>query len=208
MRQPCCTTVSGVTSELSTALDAYGREAVVAYLISGHYRQPLAFGEAQMEESVARVERLRNFFRDQVGASGEGSAGKQRGGPGDPSPDAPTGAGARFKAFCDALADDFNTPKALAEVFELVGEANRGELDKAEAVPVVAEMLELVGLSTLTQPDKGAEGDERALELMEERERARGQKDFVRADELRDQLAELGWVVRDSADGPQLVPKS
>jgi cysteinyl-tRNA synthetase len=50
--------------QLSTALDTYGREAVVAYLISGHYRQPLAFGEEQMEESVARVERLRNFFRD------------------------------------------------------------------------------------------------------------------------------------------------
>ena len=50
--------------QLSQALDTYGREAVVAYLISGHYRQPLAFGEEQMEEAVARVERLRNFFRD------------------------------------------------------------------------------------------------------------------------------------------------
>ncbi|HEU5105027.1 MAG TPA: cysteine--tRNA ligase, partial [Solirubrobacterales bacterium] len=50
--------------QLSTALDTYGREAVVAYLISGHYRQPLAFGAEQMEEAVARVERLRNFFRE------------------------------------------------------------------------------------------------------------------------------------------------
>ena len=57
--------------QLSEALDRYGREAVVAYLISGHYRQPLAFGEEQMEDSVARVERLRNVFRDKaVGAPG------------------------------------------------------------------------------------------------------------------------------------------
>src|SRR5215213_1369366 len=49
---------------LSEALDRYGREAVVLYLISGHYRQPLAFGEQQLEESVARVERLRNFLRE------------------------------------------------------------------------------------------------------------------------------------------------
>jgi len=57
--------------QLSEALDRYGREAVVAYLISGHYRQPLAFGEEQMEESIARVERIRNFFRDNPrGASG------------------------------------------------------------------------------------------------------------------------------------------
>src|SRR5215212_10451759 len=66
--------------QLSEALDAYGREAVVAYLISGHYRQPLAFGAEQMLEAVARVERLRNFFRDNPlvqaagEAPGEGSA--------------------------------------------------------------------------------------------------------------------------------------
>jgi cysteinyl-tRNA synthetase len=195
--------------QLSTALDTYGREAVVAYLISGHYRQPLAFGSEQMEEAVARVERLRNFFRDNpLGAPEEGSAGKQRGGPGDPSSGAQTGAVSRLEAFREALADDFNTPRALAEVFELVGETNRGEVPKDAAAEVVAEMLELVGLSTLTQPEKGAEGDERASKLMEEREQARAAKDFERADALRDELADLGWVVRDSADGPSLVPKT
>jgi cysteinyl-tRNA synthetase len=90
----------------------------------------------------------------------------------------------------------------------LVGEANRGEVPKAAAAGVVAEMLELVGLSTLTQPEKGAEGDGRALELMREREEARAAKDFARADELRDELAGMGWTVRDSADGPSLVPKT
>jgi cysteinyl-tRNA synthetase len=68
-------------------------------------------------------------------------------------------------------------------------------------------MLELVGLSSLTQPDEGAEADQRALDLMAEREEARAARDFERADALRDELAELGWMVRDSADGPSLVPK-
>jgi cysteinyl-tRNA synthetase len=195
--------------QLSEALDRYGREAVVAYLISGHYRQPLAFGEEQMEESVARVERLRNFFRDKAPrAPVGGSAGKQRGGPGDPPTGARGGAAGRFEAFKDALADDFNTPRALAEVFELVGEANRGEVDGGEAAGALAEMLELVGLSTLTQPDGGVEADPEAQGLMEEREEARAGKDFARADELRDRLAEMGWEVRDSAEGPSLVPKA
>ncbi|HYG96172.1 MAG TPA: cysteine--tRNA ligase [Solirubrobacterales bacterium] len=195
--------------QLSQALDTYGREAVVAYLISGHYRQPLAFGEGPMEEAVARVERLRNFFRENsVGASGEGSADQQRGGSGDPSPDAQTGAAPRLEAFRDALADDFNTPKALAEVFELVGEANRGEVERGAAATALIEMLELVGLGTLTQPDEGGEADEQATKLMTEREEARAAKDFERADAIRDQLAEMGWTVRDSADGPSLVPKS
>ncbi|HET7122268.1 MAG TPA: cysteine--tRNA ligase [Solirubrobacterales bacterium] len=193
--------------QLSEALDRYGREAVVAYLISGHYRQPLAFGEEEMEQAVARVERIRNFFRespvDQVSGrvSGEGSPDNSRGASGDPSP------GTRLEAFRAALADDFNTPRALAEVFELVAGANRGEVDGGEAADALAEMLELVGLSSLTQPDEGAEVDERAIELMEERERARADKDFARADAIRDELAELGWTVRDSAQGPSLVPK-
>jgi cysteinyl-tRNA synthetase len=195
--------------QLSTALDTYGREAVVAYLISGHYRQPLAFGEEQMEEAVARVERLRNFFRDKtLGPRERGPADNSGEGPADPSPGAGSGAAARVEAFKDALADDFNTPKALAEVFEIVGEANRGEVDGEVAAAAVAEMLELVGLSSLTQPEEGAEVDERATELMQEREEARAAKDFERADGLRDRLAEMGWEVRDSAEGPSLVPKA
>jgi cysteinyl-tRNA synthetase len=193
--------------QLSQALDTYGREAVVAYLISGHYRQPLAFGPEQMEEAVARVERLRNFFRENPlpaagQAPGEGSAAEPRGGAGHPSP------GARVEAFRVALADDFNTPRALAEVFELVGEANRGEVDGGEAAGAIAEMLEVVGLGTLTQPEEGAGADPEAQKLMEEREEARAAKDFARADALRDELAEMGWEVRDSASGPSLVPRA
>src|SRR5881394_248431 len=192
--------------QLAEALDRYGREAVVAYLVSGHYRQPLAFGAEQMEQAVAQVERLRNFFRehpvdgDSGGETGEGSTEEQHGGSVEPSPVS------RLAAFRDALADDFNTPRAMAEVFELVGEANRGEVPGAPEA--LAEMLELVGLSSLTQPDKGAETDAEAENLLLERDEARAAKDFGRADEIRDRLAELGWEVRDSAAGARLVPKS
>jgi cysteinyl-tRNA synthetase len=188
--------------QLSEALDRYGREPVVAYLISGHYRQPLAFGEQQMEQAVAQVERLRNFFREfgnaRGGEPGEVPSEQQRGGSAGTSP------GSRLQAFRDALADDFNTPRALAEVFELVGEANRGEVTGAPEV--LREMLELVGLGSLTEAEEGAGSD--AEKLMEEREVARGAKDFGRADEIRDELAALGWEVRDSAEGPRLVPKT
>jgi cysteinyl-tRNA synthetase len=69
--------------QLSEALDSYGREAVVAYLISGHYRQPLAFGDEQMKQAGAQVERLRNFFRENKvgrGESGEVSPSRTAGG--------------------------------------------------------------------------------------------------------------------------------
>ncbi|HEX5375353.1 MAG TPA: cysteine--tRNA ligase [Solirubrobacterales bacterium] len=196
--------------QLSEALDRYGREAVVAYLISGHYRQPLAFGPEQMEQAVAQVERLRNFFREHpVGAaSGEGLRAGSAGSSRRPSPDAAGATASRFESFREALADDFNTPKAMAEVFELVGEANREEVGRDEASEVLAEMLDLVGLGSLAQPDEGAEADEGAEKLLEERQAARAAKDFARADEIRDELAALGWEVRDSAEGAKLVPKA
>jgi cysteinyl-tRNA synthetase len=197
--------------QLGEALDRYGREAVVAYLISGHYRQPLAFGEEQMEQAKARVERLRNFFRKHpVGRdSGEGPAEQQRGGSAGPSPES------RIEAFREALADDFNTPRAMAEVSELVAEANR---EKTPGAPeAVKEMLELLGLDSLTA-EKVVEGEAAltarvALEargeaLLAEREEARAAKDFDRADEIRGRLAEMGYEVRDSADGAKLVPKA
>jgi cysteinyl-tRNA synthetase len=212
--------------QLSEALDRYGREAVVAYLISGHYRQPLSFGAEQMEQAGAQVERLRNFFREHpIGEDGEGSgrepgeapSEQQRGGSAGTSP------GSRVEAFRDALADDFNTPRAMAEVFGLVSDANRNDLPGAPEA--VREMLEIVGLQSLAavvvegaatlgvKVQMEAHGEvqtafSKAKELLEEREEARATKDYGRADEIRDRLAELGWEVRDSADGARLVPKA
>jgi cysteinyl-tRNA synthetase len=108
-----------------------------------------------------------------------------------------------LERFKDALADDFNTPRAMAEVFELVAEANRG--DVPGAAEAVREMLELVGLDSLADVEEGAGAEAEAL--LAEREEARATKDFARADQVRNRLAELGWEVRDSAEGAKLVPK-
>jgi cysteinyl-tRNA synthetase len=175
--------------QLSHALERYGSEAVVAYLISGHYRQPIAFSEKALDEAASRVERLRNFFRE---------------GPHGESMD--LSAEFFMENFLAALADDFNTPKALAEMFDLVSAANQTGVKGARQA--LTQMLDLVGLSSLTQPDKGAEADVEAENLLREREEARAAKDFARADELRDQLEALGWEVRDAAEGAKLVPKT
>ena len=190
--------------QLKAALDRYGPETVVAYLISGHYRQPLAFGEEQMEQAGAQVERLKNFFREHpVGEeSGEGPLSQRRGGSFGPSPDS-SRAGSRLNAVRGGLAADFNTPRAMAEASELVSEANREELPGAPEA--LREMLWLVGLDSVADVEDAADAD--AESLMREREEARAAKDFARADELRGRLAELGWEVRDSAEGPRLVAK-
>jgi cysteinyl-tRNA synthetase len=153
-----------------------------------------------MEEAGARVERLRNFFREHaVGRDpGDVSPEQQRGGSVETSP------GSRLEAFREALADDFNTPRAMAEIFELVGEANREEVPGA--AEAVAEMLELVGLGSIAEGQDDSHPE--AERLMRERQDARAAKDFARADEIRDELAGMGYEVRDSAEGPRLVPRS
>jgi cysteinyl-tRNA synthetase len=178
--------------QLSEALDRYGRETVLAYLISGHYRQPLAFGSEQMEQAAAGVERLRNFFREHPILAGE-DAGHLQG-----------EAAERLASFRDALADDFNTPRAMSEAFGLCADANRSKLPKASRA--LREMLVLVGLGSLAATDERP--DPGAMMLLTEREEARAVRDFDRADAIRDQLVALGWEVRDWAEGVRLVKKS
>jgi cysteinyl-tRNA synthetase len=177
----------GNVFQLSEAVDRYGPEAVIDFLISGHYRQPLSFGTEALERAKARNERVRDFFRSAQRVDG----------------DADPVASERREAFLDALAEDFNTARAMAELYELVAEGNRRPLRGAHAA--LEEMLELVGLGALARAEAAA--DPEAERLAREREEARAARDFERADRLRDEIAALGFAVRDTPDGPQLVPR-
>jgi cysteinyl-tRNA synthetase len=172
---------------LGEAIAAHGPEAVVGFLVSGHYRQPIAFGEGALEEAAARNQRIREFFRESD----------------DPAGDPAAAVSERHDAFLDALADDFNTPRALAELFGLLADARREPLAGARAA--AAEMLGLLGLESLAAGGEEGGGDADAERLLAERERARTERDFDRADEIRDRLAAAGWEVRDTAAGAKLV---
>ena len=172
--------------QLSEAIDRYGGQTVVAYLGSGHYRQPLAFSDEQLTEAAARVDRIRNYLRDAPGGEPDGFLADRR------------------QAFLDALADDFKTPQAYAVLFELVAEGNKRELPGARGV--LEELLPLLGLDGLLTAEEGAPAE--AEELLAQRQEARAAKDFDRADSIRDQLAEMGWEVRDEAGGARLVRRS
>ena len=169
--------------QLSEALDRYGPEAVVAYLASGHYRQPLAFSDEALREAASRVEGIRNYLRDAPGGGADDLVTAKR------------------EEFLEALADDFNTPRAFAALAELIAEGNRRELSGARGA--LEELLPLLGLDSLLSGEE--EADPEAERLLAEREQARAAKDFDRADAIRDQLGDLGWEVRDGAEGARLV---
>jgi len=176
----------GNIASLAEVLDAWGAEALVLFFSTGHYRQPIQFSQETMDQALARARRIREAAR--------------RLAPG-PSPEdlAPL-----REAFLDALADDFNTPKALAALADWVAEANRRE---GVGDGDLRLMLGLLGLESLFEAPQGAgdEPDAEALALLAQRDAARERRDFPESDRLRDELAARGWQVRDGADGATLV---
>jgi len=170
---------------LHDALSTYGRDALIMYFCGGHYRQPVEFDDQRLEEASARVRRIREAARKLTpGASPDWSAPRREG-------------------FFDALAYDFNTPRALAEVFDWVRDANASDSPVGDAD--LREMLGVLGLENLLEPDE-ADAPPEAVELSEARERARAARDYAEADRLRGQLREMGWEVRDGPAGPELLP--
>ena len=178
----------GNISLLHEALDRHGRDALLMYFVGGHYHQPIAYSDAAVSEAAAAVDRLRELCRRL-----------------DPAAPDPEGIDGYAERFFDHLADNFNTPAARAVLFEWVAEANR-RLASGERIGVgrLREMLYALGLENLLdEPEPEVEPE--ARRLLDEREQARAARDFARADGLRDQLAALGYEVRDGPGGPQLV---
>ena len=170
---------------LHQALDAYGRDALIMYFCGGHYRQPVEFDDERLAEARARVERISEAAR------------RLTGGP-SPAFSAPL-----RERFFDALADDFNTPAALAAVFEWVREANRAEPGSGDAD--LREMLGVLALDNLLDV-AAAEAPAEVADLADARERARAARDYAEADRLREEIRAHGWEVRDGPHGPELLP--
>jgi cysteinyl-tRNA synthetase len=174
----------GNVALLHEVLDEYGPETVVMYLISGHYRQPLAFSTAALGQAQANVKRIRE-------------AGRRLS-----SGDSPAELAGLRDRFFEALARDFNTAEALSVLNEWLRHASSRTDSTGDAH--LREMLEVLGLESLLTPSEQAPGD--VEELAEQRERARAERDFEAADRLRDEIAALGWEVRDGPAGFELLP--
>jgi cysteinyl-tRNA synthetase len=176
---------------LHEVIAAYGAEAVVMYLVSGHYRQPLAFSDSALGQAQANVKRIREAAR-RLGAGPTATR--------DPAENQQLES---FRdGFFDALANDFNTPLALAQLNEWLNAA--GSL-AATGDAQLREMLGVLGLESLLTPM--AEAPDAVRALAEQREQARAARDFATSDRLRDEIAAHGWDVRDGADGFELLPR-
>jgi len=171
----------------------YDAETVRYFLMSGHYRSQLNYGEDNLKQARAALERLYTALR-QTDAQAAVAGGEEF--------------EARFRA---AMDDDFNTPEAYSVLFDLAREVNRLKSESPEAANgLAARLRQLAGIVGLLQQDaesflqSGAQNsnDEVAeIEaLIKMRNDARQSKDWAQADVARDKLNALGIILE---DGPQ-----
>jgi cysteinyl-tRNA synthetase len=174
----------GNIATLRDVVGQWGRETVLLYFLTAHWRKPIDFSDETMAQAAAQVETFRNAFRGEEQPGGE------------------------WAALAAALDDDFDTPAALAVMHEWRRAGHLELLAEGFAIfglvferPTVAITGE--GFEIHTQGDP----PEEVVRLARERFEARSRRDFEAADSIRERIEELGWQVTDHSYGFQIVPK-
>ena len=175
-------------------LKEYSPEVVRYLLISSHYRSPINYSEESLKLSAKALERI------YIGLKGLDIA------------NAKSLTNSRYeKAYFEAMDDDFNTPEALSVLFQMVAELNKIRETNVSLACQLGKLILRLGnyLGILySDSDKFLMGEgisavnkDEIEKLIAERESARAEKNWQRADEIRDQLVDMKVIVEDSASG-------
>lgn len=167
-------------------LDKFDPEVVRFFILRAHYRSPLNYSDAHLEDAKGALTRLYTALKNVPPEDGV---------PLDWSNDYAV----RFKS---AMDDDFNTPEAMAVLFELASEVNKGK--SAELAGLLKRLGGVVGLLQRF-PEKFLKGehsndDDKIDSLVKARQEAKLSRNFTEADRIRDELKTAGIVLE---DGPQ-----
>ena len=197
----------GNVLDVGRAVDLHGRNAVRMWLLQSHYSQPIEYSEEILEEKRRSYERLLRLYR-QISHSDTSS---------ELSDELAAGLRGRLDG---AMRDDLNTPEVVAALFETTNRASHeisvrpgaaGEF--ASLAGTVEEVMTVFGFDLTPELATEVNGvrirypeepGEEVIGLAANRELARREKDWATADRLRDELAEAGWGVEDTPDGPIL----
>lgn len=184
-------------------LEKYSGEVIRFFLLSGQYRSPINFSEDLMEQAKNSLGRMENA-KENLQFLIEKSQGEIS--------DAEAKNLEIFdkyrRQFIEAMDDDLNTADAISAMFELITAINTAVKDgcsKAFAEKSLDKLMELANVLGILQQEEKAGIDDDIQELIAQRQEARKNKDYARADEIRNQLAAQGITLKDTPQGVQIV---
>ena len=171
--------------------EKYPLQVIRFFMLSAHYRTPLNFSDTLVESAKTGLDRILTA----IDLCREMAAKEET--------EHFANIEVLVKKFEDAMEDDFNTADAVSAIFEIVRESNSTVKDfSADYTKKVLKVLEdLCGVLGIETTKEEEILDEEIEKLIEERQAARKNKDFARADEIRDQLLEQGIVLKDTREG-------
>jgi cysteinyl-tRNA synthetase len=180
----------------------HSRDAIRLWMLGAHYRSTIDFAEDRLREAARALDTFVRLFQDAaaLGATVEAA-----------SP-LPADLAAHRARFIEAMDDDFNTPQAVAVLFQLADAVGKrlaeGPPAARDAVAGAALLRELGGALGLFEQGYGTvEVPPDIQVLVGEREAARKRKDYARADALRNEVLGRGWLVEDKPGGPRVTPR-
>ncbi|MEA3193729.1 MAG: cysteinyl-tRNA synthetase [Betaproteobacteria bacterium] len=159
-------------------LKKYDAEVVRFFILRAHYRSPLNYSDAHLDDAKSALTRLYTALKDQKGKA---------------DVDWSEAHAQRFKA---AMDDDFGTPEAVSVLFDLATAANTGDAAAAGQLRALGGILGILQRDT-AQFLQGGEADAWVSERISAREAARQRKDFKTADDIRQELLGKGIVLED-----------
>ena len=188
----------GNTLDISDLLEKYSPETLRLFFLSSHYRSKVSFSDKKLDDSskmIDKINRFRNNFDlDAIDAEGREYSNSHL-------------------AFLDALNDDLNTPEALGVFFDFINKMNKNidnelmtEDLKAESKIFINLFNTIFNTINTSLPEKN-NIPENIKNLASLREEMRDKSDWNEADNIRQEIEKLGWIIEDTKDGQKLLKK-
>ena len=162
-------------------LKRYDPEVVRFFILRAHYRSPVSYSDANLDDAKNALTRLYTALQDSSGGV------------------AVDWNEAHARRFKDAMDDDFGTPEAMTVLFELANKVNAGEKHLAGQLKALGGVLGLLQRGDFLQTRPASVSEEWIVAKIAEREAARKRKDYAAADRIRKELLDQGIVLEDKS---------
>lgn len=182
----------------------YSGDVIRFFLLSGHYRSPINFSDVLMEQAkqglnriVTCVETLEHLEKNGTDDFSDADKAELK------------GLDKYRDMFIEAMDDDLNTADAISAIFEMVSDINvyvrngASKIFAKEGIAHIKELTDVLGVMQHTEDEDSADPEIQAL--VDERQAARKEKNWAKADEIRDKLKEMGYTIKDTPQGVQLI---